>query len=89
MEFINRHVRNLPPYNAGLHMSRFRAQFGRDCLAKLDSNESPYGASPAAQKAVLAAANDLHSVTLGGGRNTKEIPVVYTGGDTRETHLEP
>lgn len=71
MELINRHIRNLPPYNAGLHMSRFRAQFGRDCLAKLDSNENPYGPSPAAQKAVLAAANDLARYPDGNGSDLR------------------
>lgn len=48
---VNPHVAALPPYNAGMSLARARALSGHDDLARLASNENPYGCSPA----VLAA----------------------------------
>jgi histidinol-phosphate aminotransferase len=39
-------VRALPAYNAGLSAAHVREQFGVTRIAKLASNENPYGASP-------------------------------------------
>jgi len=47
-------VQTLPKYNAGVALDRFRETYGIDCRAKLDSNENPYGPSPAALAAVTA-----------------------------------
>lgn len=49
-------VAALPDYNAGLALDRFRAVYGIEARAKLDSNESPLGPSPAAVEAIRQAA---------------------------------
>ncbi len=58
-DLIRKEVRNLPDYNAGLALDRFKATYGIDCLAKLDSNESPLGPSPRAIKAMQEAATGV------------------------------
>lgn len=55
-DLIRTEVANLPTYNAGLALDQFKAKYGVDCLAKLDSNESPLGPSPRAVTAMEAAA---------------------------------
>ena len=49
---IRSDVANLPDYNAGLALDRFKSVYGIDCRAKLDSNESPLGPSARAVKAM-------------------------------------
>lgn len=49
-------IARLPDYNAGLALERFRAIYGLDALAKLDSNENPLGPSPDAIAAIGRAA---------------------------------
>jgi histidinol-phosphate aminotransferase len=51
-DLIRNEVAELPTYNAGLALDQFKATYGIDCLAKLDSNESPMGPSPLAIKAM-------------------------------------
>lgn len=51
---VNPCVASLPPYNAGMSLTRARALSGCDDLARLASNENPDGCSPA----VLAALSD-------------------------------
>ena len=51
-DLIRAEVASLPSYNAGLALDRFRDVYGIDCVAKLDSNESPLGASPRAIEAI-------------------------------------
>lgn len=58
-DLIRPAIASLPDYNAGLALDRFRATYGMDCIAKLDSNESPLGASPAAIAALKAAAETV------------------------------
>ncbi|WP_323777950.1 aminotransferase class I/II-fold pyridoxal phosphate-dependent enzyme [Leisingera sp.] len=58
-DLIRTEVANLPDYNAGLSLDRFKAAYGIDCLAKLDSNESPLGPSPRAVKAMQHAATGV------------------------------
>ncbi|QBY00311.1 aminotransferase class I/II-fold pyridoxal phosphate-dependent enzyme [Rhodophyticola sp. CCM32] len=53
---IRPEVANLPDYNAGVALDRFRDTYGIECVAKLDSNESPLGPSPNAIKAMQDAA---------------------------------
>lgn len=52
-------VASLPDYNAGLALDRFRAVYGIEARAKLDSNEAPLGPSPAAIAAMEAAARGI------------------------------
>ncbi len=55
-DLIRKDVASLPDYNAGLAQDRFKAIYGIDCIAKLDSNESPLGPSPRAVDAMQSAA---------------------------------
>ncbi|WP_113911520.1 aminotransferase class I/II-fold pyridoxal phosphate-dependent enzyme [Roseovarius dicentrarchi] len=55
-DLIRPEVRDLPDYNAGIALDRFKATYGIDCIAKLDSNESPLGPAPQAIKAMQDAA---------------------------------
>lgn len=59
VDLIRPQVAALPTYNAGLARDRFRDIYGIDCIAKLDSNENPLGASPAAIEAVKEGAEGL------------------------------
>jgi len=43
----------LPPYNAGLSSDAVRARYGATEIARLASNENPYGASPAVARALV------------------------------------
>lgn len=52
LPLIRPEVAALPDYNAGLALERFRSVYGIDAVAKLDSNESPLGPSPAAVQAI-------------------------------------
>lgn len=45
-------VRGLPAYNAGLSSAAVRARYGVEHIARLGSNENPYGASPAVARAL-------------------------------------
>lgn len=53
---IRPEIAGLPTYNAGLALDRFKARYGVECLAKLDSNENPHGPSPYAVCAIEQAA---------------------------------
>ncbi|MFS2054380.1 histidinol-phosphate transaminase [Variovorax sp. Varisp41] len=46
-------VAPLPAYNAGLSSEAVRARYGVDQIARLASNENPYGASPAVARALV------------------------------------
>lgn len=46
----------LPPYNAGLSSEAVRARYGVSEIARLASNENPYGASPAVASALAGLA---------------------------------
>ncbi len=58
-DLIRKDVRNLPDYNAGLALDQFSALYGLDCIAKLDSNESPLGPSPRAIEVMREAARGV------------------------------
>ncbi|APW36473.1 histidinol-phosphate transaminase [Rhodoferax koreense] len=49
-------VRGLPAYNAGLSSAAVRARYGVAHIARLGSNENPYGASPAVAQALAGLA---------------------------------
>jgi len=51
-DLIRDDVARLPTYNAGLALDRFKATYGINCLAKLDSNESLLGPAPLAVQAM-------------------------------------
>ena len=51
-DLIRPDVAALPDYNAGLALDRFRAVYGVEARAKLDSNENPLGPSPDAVAAM-------------------------------------
>lgn len=48
--YYNPHVAALPKYNAGLNLAAAKAVSGLDQIARLASNENPYGCSPAVSR---------------------------------------
>ncbi len=52
-------IRTLPAYNSGLSAELVRARYGAEEVAKLGSNENPWGASPRVIEAIAAAAGDV------------------------------
>jgi histidinol-phosphate aminotransferase len=53
---FNPHVAALPAYNAGMNIAVARSVSGRDDIARLASNENPYGCSPAVLAALASEA---------------------------------
>jgi len=53
---FNPHIERLPVYNAGMSISRAREISGKEEIARLASNENPYGCSPLVRAAFEAAA---------------------------------
>lgn len=51
---FNPHVAALPTYNAGLNVAVARSISGREDIARLGSNENPYGCSPAVMRALAS-----------------------------------
>ncbi|HJR72249.1 MAG TPA: histidinol-phosphate transaminase [Luteimonas sp.] len=56
----NAGVRRLRAYDPGHDLVALRRRFGAEGLVELGSNENPYGPSPRARAAVLAALADVH-----------------------------
>ena len=56
---IRPEIRELPHYNAGLSIDYVRAHYGVTEIAKLGSNENPYGPSPRVIAAVSQAAAEI------------------------------
>ena len=52
-------VRPLPAYNAGLSNEAVRARYGVTDIARLASNENPFGLSPAVRQVIADVANDV------------------------------
>ncbi|NKF22308.1 histidinol-phosphate transaminase [Solimonas sp. C16B3] len=52
--YFNPHVASLPKYNAGLGPEAAQAASGLKTIARLASNENPYGCSPSVSKALEA-----------------------------------
>jgi histidinol-phosphate aminotransferase len=46
LQHVRKDVRNMPRYNAGLSIDYVREQYGVTKIAKLGSNENPFGPSP-------------------------------------------
>ncbi len=57
--YFNPHVEALPKYNAGLSLAAARAVSGLERIARLASNENPYGCSPAVLEALANGAVEL------------------------------
>jgi len=53
---FNPHVAALPVYNAGLNVAVARSMSGREDIARLGSNENPYGCSPSVMRALAGSA---------------------------------
>lgn len=53
---FNPNVAGLPVYNAGMNVAVARTVSGRDDIARLGSNENPFGCSPAVMRALTTAA---------------------------------
>jgi len=58
-DLVRAEVHPLPPYNAGLSSEAVRARYGVSRIARLASNENPFGASPAVTRALADVA--LHA----------------------------
>jgi histidinol-phosphate aminotransferase len=56
---IRPEIRDLPRYNAGLSIDYVRKHYGVTEVAKLGSNENPYGPSPKVREAVAQAAAEV------------------------------
>ena len=52
-------VRPLPAYNAGLSNEAVRARYGVTDIARLASNENPFGLSPAVRQVIADVVNDV------------------------------
>lgn len=59
LDALRPEIRSLPLYNAGLSVDYVRSRYGVAEIAKLGSNENPYGASPRVRQAVADAANEI------------------------------
>ena len=53
---FNPHVAALPAYNAGMSLGKARALSGKHDIARLGSNENPYGCSPKVLEALASPA---------------------------------
>lgn len=58
IEGLRTEIRNLPAYNSGLSAEFVRARYGVEHVAKLGSNENPWGTSPAVLDAIARAVKD-------------------------------
>jgi histidinol-phosphate aminotransferase len=59
LDTLRPEIKSLPLYNAGLSVEYVRSRYGVTEIAKLGSNENPYGASPRVREAVANAANQI------------------------------
>jgi histidinol-phosphate aminotransferase len=59
LDTLRPEIKNLPLYNAGLSTDYVRSRYGVTEIAKLGSNENPYGASPRVRQAVADAASEI------------------------------
>jgi histidinol-phosphate aminotransferase len=59
LDTLRPEIRSLPLYNAGLSVDYVRSRYDVTEIAKLGSNENPYGASPHVREAVARAASEI------------------------------
>lgn len=78
---IRAEIAALPEYNAGLALDQFRARYGREALAKVDSNENPFGPSPAAIEQIRAAAAGIGRYPDAGDTALRQAIAARTGRD--------
>ena len=72
-------VRPLPAYNAGLSSEAVRARYGVDRIARLASNENPFGVSPAVAQALASLASDVGNYPDAGCTALREAISARTG----------
>jgi histidinol-phosphate aminotransferase len=58
LDSLRPEIRTLPAYNSGLSAELVRARYGVSKVAKLGSNENPWGTSPRVQQAIAASIAD-------------------------------
>ncbi len=78
-DLIRPEIAALPTYNAGLALDRFRAHYGIDCLAKLDSNENPAGPCPGVVEAIREEASGVARYPDAGNGALREDLAAATG----------
>ncbi|MCF3640285.1 histidinol-phosphate transaminase [Rhizobium sp. TRM95111] len=66
---IRQEIVSLTPYNAGLTIGEVRRLYDPPRIAKLGSNENPYGPSPAVAEALAATTGQLHLYPDPSGRD--------------------
>lgn len=81
-DLIRPEIAALPTYNAGLALDRFRARYGIDCLAKLDSNENPAGPCPGVVDAIRDEAAGIARYPDAGNGALREDLAAATGSTT-------
>ena len=59
LEVLRPEIKMLPMYNAGLSIDFVREHYGVTEIAKLGSNENPYGPSPLVREAIARAAQEI------------------------------
>ena len=59
LDVVRPEIKALPTYNAGLSIDFVREHYGVKEIAKLGSNENPYGPSPLVREAVARAAQEI------------------------------
>jgi histidinol-phosphate aminotransferase len=60
LDCLSEDVRDLPRYNSGLSAEYVRQRYGVQEVAKLGSNENPYGTAPETLAAIVAAARECN-----------------------------
>lgn len=69
----------LQPYNAGLGMAELTARYGFSELAKLGSNETPFGLLPGVEAAMVEAVRDVHLYPDGEAQSLRVQLADYLG----------
>ena len=78
-DLIRPEIAALPTYNAGMALDRFRAHYGIDCLAKLDSNENSAGPCPGVVEALREEAYGIARYPDAGNGALREELAAATG----------
>jgi histidinol-phosphate aminotransferase len=72
-------VRGLPAYNAGLSSKLVRERYGVDHVARLASNENPFGASPVVARALATLATEVSTYPDASCTALRESIAQHTG----------
>lgn len=82
--FFNPNIEALPRYNAGLTAAAARAASGREFIARLGSNENPYGCSPAVLRALVEHSVDFSRYSDPGCEQLRAVLASQLGVDPAE-----